>query len=209
MVTVATPTDQRIVLSNISWETYERLVADRIDQSSPRLTYDQGTLEIMSPGRDHERDNRALSLIVWTVATEQGVNFDHVGSMTYKRARLGRGFEADSTFYLIDEEQSELPIEIGSEEERPPDLVIEIDYSRSSLDKLALYAALRVPEVWRWDGAPATFYRLVRDQYQETKQSTILPMLTPDVVASFVVSNRSTTKPQWLRSVRAWARSQG
>ena len=32
----------------------------------------------------------------------------------------------------------------------PPDLVIEVDITRSSLDKLSIYAALRVPEVWRY-----------------------------------------------------------
>jgi Uma2 family endonuclease len=101
MVAIAVPVDQRMVLSNISWETYERLLADYVDQSSPRFAYDQGTLEIMSPGRDHERDNRALSSIVWTVAIEHDIDFDDVGSMTYKRARLDRGFEADSTFYLL------------------------------------------------------------------------------------------------------------
>lgn len=209
MATIAAPVnqlDQRIVLSNISWETYEGLVADNVEQSSPRLTYDQGTLEIMSPGKSHERDNRALSLIVWTVATEHGINFDDVGSMTYKQATVQRGFEADSTFYLLDSDTDPAG-DIEGDEDRPPDLVIEIDDSRSSLPKLNLYASLNISEVWRWDGARAVFYHLEAGQYREILRSRMIPVLTPTVVTELVLANRSMTKAQWLRSVRDWARS--
>lgn len=209
MATIAAPVDQRdqrIVLHGIRWETYESLLADDTDRNAPRLTYDQGTLEIMSPGKSHERDNRALSLIVWTVATEHGINFDDVGSMTYKQATVQRGFEADSTFYLLDPD-TDLADEIEGNEDRPPDLVIEIDYSRSSLQKLNLYASLNISEVWRWDGARAVFYHLEAGQYQEIERSRMVPVLTPTVVTEFVLSNRSMTKAQWLRSVRDWARS--
>ena len=34
--------EQRIVLHNISWETYERLLADHENASAPRFTYDHG-----------------------------------------------------------------------------------------------------------------------------------------------------------------------
>jgi Uma2 family endonuclease len=199
--------DQLIILANVSWETYESLVADRVDQSSPRLTYDRGTLEIMSPSISHERDKEAFSQIVWTVAAEHGINFDAVGSMTYKQYRLKRGFEADSTFYLLEPGPTDLPDQIDGDSYRPPDLVIEIDNSRSSLQKLNLYGALRVPEVWRWDGEQATFYLLDGDDYRQVEQSRMVPALSPPVVTQFVLSNRSMPKNRWLRSVRDWART--
>ncbi len=206
MVAVAALTTQRVVIRDVSWGLYEQLLTGHLDKSAPRFTFDRGTLEIMSPGKSHERDNRALSLIVWIVATEQGIKFDDVESMTYKKATVQRGFEADSTFYLLDSDTDRAD-ENDGEEDRPPDLVIEIDDSRSSLLKLDLYASLNISEVWRWDGARAVFYHLETGQYREITRSRMMPVLSPTVAAEFVLSNRSMTKAQWLQSVRDWARS--
>ena len=53
-MSTATPhPETRIVLSNISWATYEALVAEN-DSPGKRIVYDRGTLEIMSPSREHE-----------------------------------------------------------------------------------------------------------------------------------------------------------
>ena len=85
MATILAPSDERMLLHETSWDTYERLLKDHADRRSPRFTYDRGTLEIMSPGKDHERDSQALKMVVWTVAIELGLNFDDVGSMTCRR----------------------------------------------------------------------------------------------------------------------------
>ena len=53
-----------LVRSRCSWETYERLLKDNQDSSSPRFTYDQGWLEIMSPSLNHEKINAALRSLV-------------------------------------------------------------------------------------------------------------------------------------------------
>src|ERR1044071_1260617 len=62
MATALSPPEQRIVLRNVSWETYERLLADHMDSSSPRFTYDRGALEIISPSSEHEELNRSIAL---------------------------------------------------------------------------------------------------------------------------------------------------
>lgn len=90
--------EQRLVLHNISWGTYERLLADH--ESAPRFTYDRGELEIMSPMREHEQINRAIASLVEIVAEVLGVEYDNLGSMTFKRRDLERGFEPDSCFYV-------------------------------------------------------------------------------------------------------------
>lgn len=38
------------------------------------------------------------------------------------------------------------------ESDPPPDLVLEIDITSSSLDKRPIYAAFGVSELWRYDG---------------------------------------------------------
>jgi Uma2 family endonuclease len=47
------PAEIRIVLNHVRWETYEHLLADLSDESAIRLTYVDGSLEIMSPSDEH------------------------------------------------------------------------------------------------------------------------------------------------------------
>src|SRR5437763_5879909 len=94
------PAEQRIILHNISWETYEKLLVDLANQSSKRLTYDQGTLEIMSPLPEHERLNRTIALLIEIASEEMSIDIERIGSTTFKREDLARGFEHDSCFYI-------------------------------------------------------------------------------------------------------------
>src|SRR5688500_8049244 len=100
MATVLNRISQCAILSDVSWETYESLLADHENSSAPRFTYDQGTLEIMSPLPEHEEYNRSLEALVVTVLVEWGQKFRNLGSTTFKRADLQRGFEPDSCFYI-------------------------------------------------------------------------------------------------------------
>jgi Uma2 family endonuclease len=196
-----------MVLSNISWETYERLLADHVDQSSPRLTYDQGTLEIMSPGPDHEEANRTLARLVYLVATELGLRVREVGSMTYKRPASKRGLEPDSSFYVepsaFADPKRDIDVDVGP----APNLAIEIDMSRSSIPKLDLYAGLGVFEVWVWDDGQARFYVLGEGAYEAVDRSQLIPPLTPEIVTRFVVLSRQVDNIEWYRSVQTWAQT--
>ena len=101
MATIASPpAEERIVLHDVSWETYERLLADHVDRSVPHFTYDRGELEIVSPSTEHEEDNRTLALLIEIIAMEWEIDIRNVGSMTFKRLDLQRGFEPDSSFYV-------------------------------------------------------------------------------------------------------------
>ena len=100
METVKTPAEQRVVLHNIGWNTYELLLADHENNSAPRFTYDRGELEIMSPNPEHERINRTIDLFVEVVAEELGLDTENLGSTTFRREDLKRGFEPDTCFYV-------------------------------------------------------------------------------------------------------------
>lgn len=205
-VTAAAPVTQRMLLENVGWETYERLLADHIGQSAPRFSYDRGLLEIVTLGRDHEVDNRCLAHLVWLVAAEIGIDLVDVGSMTYRRAAAQRGFEPDSSFYIqhaIVARRHDFDVAV----EPPPDLVIEINASRSSLNKLDLYFQLGVPEVWIWELERATFLGLGPDRYEEVSQSRVLPTFTNDVATRFIENSRTLASDEWYRAVVAWARS--
>src|ERR1043165_6043423 len=100
MLTTASPPEQRLLLHNISWETYERLLGESVNNCGTRFTYDEGNLEIMVVYIGHENPNRTLASMVEITAIESGLDFCRAGSTTFKRKDLAKGFEPDSSFYF-------------------------------------------------------------------------------------------------------------
>jgi len=208
VATVATPPEQRVILSNVSWGTYESLLADHVDRGVPRFAYDQGVLEIVSPSPRHEKDSAALTQVVGIVAEECGVEFLPVGSTTFRSKSLQQGFEADAGFYFQHEELVRDLAAIDVDVDPPPDLVIEIDVGHPSLDKLPIYARIGMPEVWRCRGDRVTILALETDAYRESATSRALPILTGEILTRFLVESRSQGRLAWMRAVRDWAREQ-
>lgn len=138
--TVKGPADQRVVLHGTSWETYERLLADHENHSAPRFTYDRGELEIMSPSPEHEKLNRRLSQLVMALTEEMEIEAEDFGSTTFRREDLERGFEPDSCFYIQNEERVRGKDRIDLAVDPRPDLVIGIDITSPSINKLPIYA---------------------------------------------------------------------
>lgn len=211
MTTVLNPPEQeqqeqKVVLRNVRWETYERLLADFENSSAPRLAYDRGTLEIMSPLPEHEEANRAIALLVEVVAEEWSMDVRNLGSTTFRREDLARGFEPDSCFYIRNAERIGGKTRLDLRTDPPPDLVIEIDITHPSLDKFPIYAQLGVPEVWRWNGARMEIFALEGGTYVERDASPALPRLDRATLTRFAEESRSRKRTAWLRALRDWAR---
>ena len=206
MKTVKRPAEQRVVLNNIGWNTYEHLLADHGDNSAPRLTYDRGELEIMSPSPEHEKFNRRIAQLVLAVAEELDIEAEDLGSTTFRREDLERGFEPDSCFYIQNEEQVRGKDRIDLAVDPPPDLVIEIDITSPSFSKLPIYAQIGVPEVWRYDGERMTILVLEGSDYAERTESIVLPPVTSNVLNDFVEKSKSMKRTAWLELVREWSR---
>jgi len=206
MVTVLSPPEQRVTLYNVSWETYERLLADLQDSSAPRMTYDRGTLEIMSPSSEHERYNRTAAQIVEELAVEMDVNFDSLGSTTFRRDDIDRGFEPDSCFYIRNAARVRGKKRIDLMVDPPPDLVIEIDITSPSLNKFSIFAQVGVPEVWRFDGERLAIYELAAGEYRERDASIAFPAVTAEQLTAFIKESETMDRPEWVRKLRGWAR---
>jgi len=208
METVKSPAEQRVVLHNIGWNTYERLLADHENSSPPRFTYDRGELEIMSPSPEHEAYNRSIALLVESLAEELGIDVYDLGSTTFRREDLERGFEPDSCFYIQNEEQVRGKDRIDLAVDPPPDLVIEIDITGPSFSKLPIYAQMGIPEVWRYDGERMTILILEGSDYAESTDSVVLPPATNTALTGFVEKCKAIRRTIWLKTVREWARKQ-
>lgn len=207
MATVLSPPEQKIVLNDVSWETYQQLLTNYQDSSSPRLTYDRGVLEIMSPSQEHETTNYIIELMVEIIAEEIGIDVLGLGSTTFKREDLKRGFEPDSCFYIQNEARVRGKDTIDLAVDPPPDLVIEIDITHSSLSKLPIYAQLGVPEVWRYNGEKLLILQLVRGEYAEREASAVLSFLTGLAIFQLVEKGKLKKRTAWLRELRAWVQN--
>lgn len=196
--------ETRTLLHHVSWETYQSLLRDHEHQASPRFTFTQGDLEIMSPLPKHERLKENLSLMISALAEALEIDHEGFGSTTYKREDIRGGFEPDASFYI-----ENLPAVNGKEKldftiDPPPDLVIEIDLTHSSIDKLSIFAAFGVPEVWRHDGIELKILILENRTYHEREASKVLsPRITRELVMGLLMMRNTMTLPAWLRSVRA------
>ena len=204
METVATPAEQRTILRNISWETYERLLADHLSSSSPRFVYDRGVLEITVVSERHERPNRLMALLVEVLTEEMDLDLDSLGSTTFKREDFQRGFEPDSCFYIQNEGRVRGKTEIDPYADPPPDLVIEVDITGPSLPRFPIYARFGVPEVWRYDGERAVIYGLRGTGYVELSESAALPILTSADLSGFVNDGATVRRRVWMRQLREW-----
>ncbi len=186
---VKSTTEQRVLLRNVSWETYERLIAEREERPVPRFYYDRGVLEVVSPSKGHESVSRVVALLVEELAVELDVDVESAGFTTFKREDITRGFEPDECFYFRNIERvrgkEDVDLDAG---DPPPDLVFEVDVRNPSLDKLPIFAQVGVAEVWRYAGGQMEMFGLRREElrYETIAESIVLPPLTSDVLARFV-----------------------
>ncbi len=207
METVKTPAEQRVVLHNIAWNTYERLLADHENNSAPHFTYDRGELETISPSPEHEAFNRSIALLVEFLAAELGIDVYDLGSTTFRREDLARGFEPDSCFYVQNEGLVRGKDRIDLAVDPPPDLLIEIDITSPSFSKLPIYAQIGgVPEIWRYDGERPTILVLEGPVYAEATGSAVLPTVTSNALTDFVEKSKTTRRTVWLKEVHDLAR---
>jgi Uma2 family endonuclease len=202
--------EQRVILSNISWLTFEQLLKELGDKRATRLAYNEGLLEIMTPLGPHENNNRFIESLIGAIADELNLNLKRFGSLTLKREKKLKGAEPDSCYYLQNEPLVRSKQEIDLDNDPPPDLVLEIDISSGSLDKRPIYAAIGVPELWRYDGNELEVFVLhpSNRDYQQVNQSLTFPWMSLDVIPRFIRQSLVDGETATLRAFRAWVREQ-
>ena len=178
------------------------MLADHESSSAPRFTFDQGVLEIMSPSPEHEKFNRRIAQLVLAITEQMDIESEDLGSTTFRREELERGFEPDSCFYIQNERQILGKDRIDLAVDPPPDLVIEVDIISPSINKLPIYAEFGIPEVWRYDGEKLEILQPGDEGYVEVSESVSLPELKSAVLTGLVERSKSLRRTVWLREVR-------
>ena len=208
MATVDVPAEQRLVLAGIDWPAYVAF-GNLLDERHVRLTYDRGALEFMTLSPEHERAKKLLARLLEALTEELGIDIASYGSMTCRREDLERGLEPDECYWIANEPHIRGRNDIDLERDPPPDLALEVEISRSALDRLRVYASLGVPEVWRWDGQNLLIGVLGADgRYAESERSLALPFLPMEAFTRFLAPDPAHSETKRMRTFRTWVRDQ-
>lgn len=193
--------ETRMVLRNVSWQTFVAL-ADEREGSVPRMTYDEGVLEMMSPKLKHENLGCLIGRMIEAYSEIQGIEILSVASVTVKRSDLQKAYEADESYYVTNIDRVLAKEEFDFEVDPAPDLVVEIELTSSAIDKLELFAAMQVREVWRHDGDTLQFYRWTNGQYEPIPSSVELPGLKASLIDRFLGQRLQSGETTLIRAFR-------
>jgi Uma2 family endonuclease len=197
----------RVILKHISWQTYQSLIVDFEREPAIRLTYDRGTLEIRMPLAPHETYKKILGRLIEAATEELDLEIRSLGSLTCSREDLAKGLEPDQCYYIQNEKKVRGVEQIDLEKLPPPDLAVEIDITSSSLDRFSIYADLKVPEIWRYDGRSLVIYGLVGSEYLTQDRSITLPILRTEDILRFLSLSASIGENNLVKQFRQWLRS--
>jgi Uma2 family endonuclease len=166
--------ESRVVLEGVSWQQYEVLLATLGDDfPALRLSYLEGTLEIMTTSPLHEELKKMIGMLMEAYFQERRIRFHAIGSATFRKAARQRGLEPDECYCL------------GQKKEFP-DLAIEVVLSHGLVDKLEIYRGLGVTEVWIWESDQFAIHHLRSDGYERLTTSELLPDCDIALLAQWV-----------------------
>ncbi len=200
------PSTQRVMLHNISWPTYQALLADMGDHRASRLAYDCGVLEITMPSDLYEFIKHLLERIVVALTEELSMKVRGIGSVTLDRKDLARGVEPDSGFYIQNASRIR-GRKLDITHHPAPDLVVEVDITSSSTRRLEIYRALQVPEIWRYTTRAVDIKQLQDGDYVTCEFSAAFPMVSVADLQRFVDAGQDTDDDNAvIRELRSWLR---
>ncbi len=185
--------EDRVVLHGVSWQEYESHLADP-EIGHLRHTYDRGAFELCARLWDHERTKMVLFYLLFRAMCYWELNAFCVGSTPLLREDLRRGLAFDLSYYVKSEKRPKLVCSPHALNEPPPDVAVEVEVVKSSLDRPSICAALGVPELWRCNGESISVYRLRPDgAYEWCEQSPTFPLLPLKMLSPFVRSRHELT----------------
>lgn len=200
------PGENRVAMRGLDWFAYQQMKVLLNERTRARLIYDRGTLEITMPSEFHEFYARLIERFIVILVVELGLRVKTMGSTTLDREDLERGAEPDNGYYI--QNQSHVagrPIDLAVDP--PPDLVVEVDINHTDIDKNALYAAMGVPEFWRFDSKVWRIYQLQQGEYVELDRSPTFPMVAKTDLYTFLATCQQDEVEAEI-SFRAWVKEQ-
>lgn len=204
---IRVPLGQRIILEDVSWQLFEAILNELGEHRRSRVAYSQGTLEIMAPLPEHERSKVIIGDLVKALLDELDLNWESLGSTTFKRKDKNAGIEPDDCFYIQNYKLMIGKDKIDLNVDPPPDLAIEIDVT--SKTEISAYEALKVTEIWRYENKNLEISLLQGEQYINSQTSPIFPNFAIiEIIPQFVEMARTTGMSSALKEFRKWVKEQ-
>ncbi|MGH7137947.1 MAG: Uma2 family endonuclease, partial [Pirellulales bacterium] len=197
--------EPRFVLNGVSWETYVAL-RDIEANWHVRMTYDRGTLEMKVNSDRHENMKKLIGRLIEAFTAELNIPLRSFGETTWRRREIDKGLEADECYYIVNQTLVSRRVEVDLLRDPPPDLALEVVVSHGDVDKMAIYAALGVPEVWHWEDDNLQAYALEQGRYVPRETSVNLPILRVKDLDEFLDPGQALDESAWINAFRAWAR---
>jgi Uma2 family endonuclease len=214
-MTVATPVlpdhnrlldQQHLVLDHVSWSFYEKLLS-QVEDRPLRITFDHGRMEITAPLPEHEGPKKSAARLLEAMANELDIPLSGFGSSTFRRVEAAAGLEPDECYYLKNSARVQGMKRFDPDIYPPPDLAIEIDITSRSIPRQPIYAALDVPELWRFDGYKFAVFVLEGDSYRAVEKSPVFPFLPIDQFSGFVRRMIDEAPTTVVREFLRWVRT--
>ena len=177
--------EKRIALRSITWPAYQQILHALPHSRAIKLTYELGTLEITMPLEEHEFARELIGLFIRILVGEMGMKLKSMGATTLDRENLERGAEPDNAYYIKNQPKV-AGHKVNLAEDPPPDLVVEVDITHTDIDKNDLYAAMGVPEFWRYNGREWRIYQLQGEVYRECDRSPTFPSVEKQYLYDFL-----------------------
>ena len=206
------PDDASLTFHDVSWDEYEDLLEQVGEAPGFRISYDNGSLCVMTISSEHEKYALFINSLIAGVRLRLRRDILAFGSATMRKRKSTKGNEPDACFYVQTASVIGNRIQLDFETDPPPDIAVEIDMHHDSRSKFPIYAALGVPEIWRYDGQVMTIYHLEEDLteslYVEQEASTALPMLTGQILTEMIERMRRDGELSALLAFDEWLQSQ-
>jgi len=192
---------RRILLNDVSWKEYELFLEDFAEKAGWRLAYNEGKLEIMPPTLEHEYFGFSFHDFVRAYCDKFDIELIGARSTTFRHKLLEKGVEPDECYY-IESAEKVIGKKFKSKEYPMPDVAVEIDVTTNSLDKFPIYSALKVPEVWVFDGKKVSFNKLRGKKYHQILHSVALPLLSAEKLTEYLKLSREKGQTLALKEFR-------
>jgi Uma2 family endonuclease len=203
--TTETERDQCVVLREIGWEGYCKVLKARGERNVPRMIYLDGSLILTSPSFTHEHFKARLNRLVTEVVFGLGIPCNPAGSTTFRRRAKRGGVEGDQKYYLANEAKIRGKTEINLRVDPRPDLAIEVVRTHHADAAIEVYRRLKVPEVWIYSHDGLRILELRPDRrYAEVERSAAFPALTAGEIVSWIERPQSESETAWITEVRRW-----
>lgn len=167
------PEQQLLIPVLMTWEQFKTLESWFEGRYSIRLSYLDGSVNIMTLSPEHEIIKSLLGLLLSVYFVEKDISFTPTGSATLQAEKKGSSKEPDLSYRFGENRR----------QRQAPDLAIEVVITSGNITKLEYYARFGVTEVWFWQDGVFSLYRLTGADYKSISRSEILPDLDLTLLA--------------------------